>query len=140
MSHRLALRHISTSEGRADMTPPLCGLTHYLLLGLSFLSTFCLSFLPFLASFLALSFLPLSPIAFSSAFVGFLTLVNFSFSLVWDVFMRASIYLSSRLTPSSLHSESPIFSHFAALLGIIFAHQREFLRVQAKPLEIFFRH
>jgi hypothetical protein len=122
------------------VTHPSCGLICYLLLGFSFLSPFCLFFLAFLASFLALSFLPLSPIAFSSAFPGFLALVNFSSSMVWDVFGRASIYLSSRLTPTSLHSKSSIFSHFAARLGIIFAHQREFLRVKAKSLKIFLRH
>ena len=37
----------------------------YLLLGLSFLSAFCLSFLGFWASLLSLSFLPLSPTALS---------------------------------------------------------------------------
>ena len=140
MQYRLALRHIPISAGWADMTHPWRGLTHYFLLSLSFFSPFCVSFLAFLASFLALSFLPLSPTVSSSAFPGFLTLVNFSSSTVCDVFVRAAIHLSSRLTPASLHSKSSLFSHFAALLGIIFAHQREFLRVQAKPLKIFFRH
>jgi hypothetical protein len=46
-------------------------LTCYLLLGLSFLSAFSLFFLAFLASFLPLSFLPLSPTAFSSDFSTF---------------------------------------------------------------------
>jgi len=44
---------------------PSSGLTCYLLLGFSFLSPFCLSFLGFWASLLSLSFLPLSPTALS---------------------------------------------------------------------------
>ncbi len=140
---RVCRTSLSPRTGR--ICPPSCGLTCYLLLGLSFLSIFCLSFLsflsflPFLASFLALSFLPLSPTAFSSAFVGFLTLVIFS-SMVGDVFVRASIYLSSRLTPTSLRTKSPVFCHLAPLLRIFPAHQRIFFGVQAKSLEIFIRH
>ena len=118
---------------------PSSELTCYLLLGFSFLSPFCVSFLAFLASFLALSFLPLSPTAFSSAFPGFLTLVNFSSSMVWDVFVRASIYLSSRLTPTSLHSKSSLFSHSAALHRILLTNQRIFFGVQAIALIIFLR-
>ena len=122
------------------MTRPSCGLTCYLLLGFSFLSPFCLSFLGFWASILSLSFLPLSPTAFSSAFPGFLTLVNFSSSMVWDVFVRASICLSSRLTSTSLYSKSSIFSHLAALFRIFLADQRIFFRIQAESFEIFLRH
>ncbi len=48
--------------------------------------------------------------------------------------------LSRRLPPAALRSQASFLGQFAALFGILFAHQREFLRIQAKSLEIFLRH
>jgi hypothetical protein len=77
--------------------------------------------------------------SFLLAFPGFLPLVNFSSSMVWGVFVKGSIYLSSRLTPTSLYSASSIFSCLAARLRILLAYRRIFFRIQAESLEIFLR-
>jgi hypothetical protein len=72
MSHRLALRHISTSEGRADMTPPLVWVDSLLLAILVF-------FVALLRIFLGLFGLLLSLVLLT--FVSHSFLLGFSWVL-----------------------------------------------------------